>query len=94
MWLNDGVDGSDSVSGSDDDVNISVEMSIGSFTKFGSPCVYECVVQYGSRVGLGDFHVFVQMLVLNLSNLRVYLRCYVVKGVGEFLVVYYLGSLK
>ena len=29
-------------------------MSIASFTKFGSPCVYECVVQYGSRaVGLG-----------------------------------------
>ena len=28
-------------------------MSIGPFTKFGSPCVYECVVQYGSRVELG-----------------------------------------
>ena len=27
---------------------------MGSFTKFGSPCVYECVAQYGSRaVGLG-----------------------------------------
>ena len=50
IWLNDGVDGSDNVSGSDDDVVVSVEMSIGSFTKFGSPCVYECVVQYGSRV--------------------------------------------
>ena len=24
-------------------------MSIGSLTKFGSPCVNECVVQYGSR---------------------------------------------
>ena len=33
---------------------ISVEISIGSFTRFGSPCVYECVAQYGSRaVGLG-----------------------------------------
>ena len=53
IWLNDGVDGSDNVFGSDDDV-VSVEISIGSFTKFGSPCVYECVVQYGSRVvGLG-----------------------------------------
>ena len=49
IWLNDGVDGSDNVSGSDDDV-VSVEMSIGSLTKFGSLCVYECVVQYGSRV--------------------------------------------
>ena len=49
IWFNDGVDGSDDVSGSDDDV-VSVEISIGSFTKFGSPCVYECVVQYGSRV--------------------------------------------
>ena len=28
-----------------------------------------------------DFHVIVQMLVLNLSNLRVDLRCYVVKEV-------------
>ena len=33
-----------------DDVVVSVEISIGSFTKFGSPCVNECVVQYGSRV--------------------------------------------
>ena len=41
IWLNDGVDGSDNVSGRDDDVNVSVEMSIGSLTKFGSPCVYE-----------------------------------------------------
>ena len=47
--LNDGVDGSDNVSGSDDDVVVSVEISIGSFTKFGSPCVNECVVQYGCR---------------------------------------------
>ena len=54
IWLNDGVDGNDNVSGSDDDVVVSVEISIGSFTKFGSPCVNECVVQYGSRaVGLG-----------------------------------------
>ena len=50
ILLNDGVDGSDNVSGSDDDVVVTVEMSIGSFTKFGSPCVYECVVQYGGRV--------------------------------------------
>ena len=48
ICLNDGVDGSDSVFGSDDSV-VSVEKSIGSFTKFGSPCVYDCVVQYGSR---------------------------------------------
>ena len=53
ILLNDGVDGSDNVSGSDDSV-VSVEISIGSFTRFGSPCVYECVAQYGSRaVGLG-----------------------------------------
>ena len=53
IWLNDGDDGSDNVSGSDDDV-VSVEIYIGWFTKFGSPCVHECVVQYGSRdVGLG-----------------------------------------
>ena len=77
IWLIDGVDGSD------EDVVVSVEISIGSLIKFGSPCVNECVVQYGSRdvcfVGLKDFLVFVQMLVLNLSNLRVGLRCYVVK---------------
>ena len=31
----------------------------GSFTKFGSPCVYECVAQYGSRaVGLGELKGF------------------------------------
>ena len=48
IWLIDGVDGSDSVSGSDDDVVVSVEISIGSFIKFGSPCVNDCVVQYGS----------------------------------------------
>ena len=54
IWLNDGFDGGDNVSGSDDDVVVSVEISIGSFTKFGSPCVNECVAQYGSRaVGLG-----------------------------------------
>ena len=47
IWLIDDVDGSDSVSGSDDDVV--VEISIGSFIKFGSPCVNDCVVQYGSR---------------------------------------------
>ena len=91
--LKDGVDGSDNVSGNDDGV-VSVEISIGSFTMFDSPCVYECVAQYGSRsVGLGgykDFHVFVQMLVLNLSNLR----CYVGKGVWEFLVMYFLKFLK
>ena len=49
IWLKDSVDGSDNVSGSDDDVVVSVEISIGSFTKFGSPCVNECVVQYGCR---------------------------------------------
>ena len=47
-WLIDGVDGSDNVSGSDEDV-VSVEISMGSLTKFGSPCVNECVVQYGNR---------------------------------------------
>ena len=39
IWLIDGVDGSDNVSGSDEDVVVSVEISIGSFTKFSSPCV-------------------------------------------------------
>ena len=59
IWLNDGVDGSDNVSGSDDDVVVTVEISIGSFTKFGSPCVNECVVQYGSRaVRLGGLKGF------------------------------------
>ena len=28
---------------------VSVEISMGSLTKFGSPCVNEFVVQYGSR---------------------------------------------
>ena len=46
IWLIDGVDGSDNVSGSDEDVVVSVEKSIGSLIKFGSPCVNECVVQY------------------------------------------------
>ena len=58
-WLIDGVDGSDNVSGSDEDVVVSVEISMGSLTKFGSPCVNECVVQYGNRdvwfVGLKGF---------------------------------------
>ena len=49
IWPIDGVDGSDNISGSDDDVVVSVEISIGSFIKLGSPCVNECVVQYGSR---------------------------------------------
>ena len=35
--LIDGVDGSDNVSGKDDNA-VSDEISIGSFTKFGSPC--------------------------------------------------------
>ena len=48
IWLIDGVDGSDNVSGSDEDV-VSEEISIGSLVIFGSPCVNECVVQYGSR---------------------------------------------
>ena len=43
IWLIDGVDGSDN------DVVVSVEISIWSFIKFGPPCVNECVVQYGSR---------------------------------------------
>ena len=47
IWLIDGVDGSDNVSGSDEDV-VSEEISIGSLVIFGSPCVNECVVQYGS----------------------------------------------
>ena len=38
---------------------VSVEISMGSLTKFGSPCVNECVVQYGNRdvwfVGLKGF---------------------------------------
>ena len=49
IWLIDGVDGSDNVSGTDEDVVVSVEISIGSLTKFNSPCVNECVVQYGTR---------------------------------------------
>ena len=58
IWLNDGVDGSDSVSGNDDSVE-SEDMSISSFTIFGSFCVYECVVHYGSRlVGLGGLKGF------------------------------------
>ena len=36
IWLIDGVDGSDNVSGSDEDVVVSVEISIGSLIKFGS----------------------------------------------------------
>ena len=59
IWLIDGVDGNDNVSGSDEDVVVSVEISIGSLIKFGSPCVNECVAQYGSRdvwfVGLKGF---------------------------------------
>ena len=39
------------------------------------------VMLIGGGGGERDFHVFVQMLVLNVSNLRVYLRCYVVKEV-------------
>ena len=48
IWLKDGVDGSESVSGRDDNV-VSEEISIGLFTKFGSPWVFECVDQYGGR---------------------------------------------
>ena len=59
IWLIDGVDGKNNVSGSDEDVVVSVEISIGSLIKFGSPWVNECVVQYGSRdvwfVGLKGF---------------------------------------
>ena len=58
IWRKDGVDGSDSVSGNDDSV-VSEEISIGSFIMFGSPCIYECVVQCGSRsVGLGGLKGF------------------------------------
>ena len=49
IWLIDGVDGSDNVSGNEDDVVVSTEKSIGLFIKFGSPCVNGCVVHYGSR---------------------------------------------
>ena len=38
IWLIDGVDGSDNVSGSDDDVVVSVEKSIGSFIKSFTLC--------------------------------------------------------
>ena len=37
ICLKDGVDGSDSVSGKDENV-VSDEVSIGSLTKLGSPC--------------------------------------------------------
>ena len=58
IGLNDSVDGSDYVFGSDDSF-VSVEISIGSFFRFGSPCVYECVAQYGSgAVGLGGLKGF------------------------------------
>ena len=46
---------------------------------------------------LGDskgFLRFVVMLGLNLSSVRVYLRCYVVKEVWEFLLVYCLKVLR
>ena len=60
IWLIDGVDGSDNVSGSDEDVVVSVEISIGSLIKFGSPCVMNVlstmlVVMYVSFVGLKGF---------------------------------------
>ena len=79
IWLIDGVDGSDNVSGSDDDVVVSVEISIGSFIKFGSPCVNECVVQYGSRdVWLGGLKgneiLSFERVFLLLELLCMYLR--------------------
>ena len=81
--LIDGVDGSDNVSGSDEDVVVSVEISMGSLTKFGSPCVNECIVQYGNRdvwfVGLKGFSRICSDVGVELSNLMVGLRCYVVK---------------
>ena len=44
----DDVDGSDSVSGRDDNVE-SEEISVGSVNRLGSPWVYECVAHYSSR---------------------------------------------
>ena len=82
IWLIDGVDGSESVSGRDDSV-VSEQISFGSFTNLGLPWVYECEVQYGKRSvdsgGLKDFHEFVLMLGLNLDSLMEYLKGYVVK---------------
>ena len=65
---------------------------------FGSPCVYECVVQYdGLSVVSGELKGFSRICCdvgVNLGSLRVYLRCYVVKEVWEFLVVYCLKALR
>ena len=47
IWLKEGVEGSEKVSGSDKVV--SDETSIGSFIKFGSLWVKACVIQYGRR---------------------------------------------
>ena len=61
------------------------EISIGSFNMFGSPCVYECVVQYGGlSVASGVLKGFSRICCdvgLNLGSLRVYLKCFVVKDV-------------
>ena len=80
-----GVDGSDNVSGSDEDVVVSVEISMGSLTKFGSPCVNECVVQYGNRDvwfgGLKGFSRICSDVGVDLSSLRGDLKCFVVKKV-------------
>ena len=48
ILLRDGVDGRESVFCRDDSV-VSEGISIGSFTKFGSPGIFECEVQYGKR---------------------------------------------
>ena len=42
IWLIDGVDGSDNVSGSDEDVVVSVEISIGSLTKGIFTYLFRC----------------------------------------------------
>ena len=47
IWVKEGVEGGERVSGRDKDV--SDEMSIGSFTKFGSPWVKACVIRNGRR---------------------------------------------
>ena len=47
IWLIEGFEGSDGVSGNDRDV--SGEISTGIFTKFGSPWAKACVIQCGKR---------------------------------------------
>ena len=65
---------------------------------FGLPCVYECVVQYGGLSvvsgGLKGFSRISCDVGVELGSLRVYLRCFVVKEVWDFLVVYCLKVLR